>query len=322
MKPSALLLSFLLLGAASPARQAHPALWKVADADTTIFLFGTIHVLPAGLKWRDPALDAALARSDSLMLETVLDEQPRRLANILATMGRADGLPPLDQRVPPAKRAALLALVKGSGYPLAAFTPMKTWAAAVVLTGTAFRQIDLGADAVGVEPQLEDGFRRAKKPVEGLETPEQQLGYFDRLPEASQRAFLVSTLDSPAEQKKDFVETVGRGAGAISPRWPRASPTIRSSRPRCATSSSASATAPGRRPSCGACKSPAPCSWRWVPATSSARIRYRPCWRRAGSRPSACASCRPARVRVRARASAGSSLEAGGFSETSSELET
>jgi hypothetical protein len=202
------LLPFLALIGAAPAPQATPALWKVADADTTIYLFGTVHVLPARLQWRDAAIDRALRQADSLTIETVLDEQPNRVANILGSLGRGAGLPPLDQRVPAAKRPALLALVKASGLPLQAFQPFKTWAAAVMLTGTAIRQMDLGTDALGVEPQLEAQFRAAGKPIEGLETPEAQLGYFDRLPEASQRRFLVSTLDSPAAQKKDFAETV------------------------------------------------------------------------------------------------------------------
>ncbi|MEQ1689527.1 MAG: TraB/GumN family protein, partial [Sphingopyxis sp.] len=30
---------------------ADPALWVVRDADTTIYLFGTIHVLRPGLSW-------------------------------------------------------------------------------------------------------------------------------------------------------------------------------------------------------------------------------------------------------------------------------
>lgn len=52
--------------------EARPALWKVADADTTIYLFGTIHLLPEGLEWRTPALNQAIARSDSLVMEAVL----------------------------------------------------------------------------------------------------------------------------------------------------------------------------------------------------------------------------------------------------------
>ena len=33
--------------AAKAPQAAHPALWAVADADTTVYLFGTIHLLPA-----------------------------------------------------------------------------------------------------------------------------------------------------------------------------------------------------------------------------------------------------------------------------------
>ena len=36
-----------------------PAIWLVADADTRIYLFGTIHVLPPGLQWRSPTFSTA-----------------------------------------------------------------------------------------------------------------------------------------------------------------------------------------------------------------------------------------------------------------------
>ena len=49
-------------------------------------------------------------------------------------------------------------------------------------------------------------FRKAGKTVVGLETPEQQLGFFDALPEGAQRAFLEATLQSQEETRKDFRE--------------------------------------------------------------------------------------------------------------------
>jgi len=42
------------------AEAARPALWKVADEDTTIYLFGTIHLLPKGIEWYDGAVATAL----------------------------------------------------------------------------------------------------------------------------------------------------------------------------------------------------------------------------------------------------------------------
>ena len=50
--------------AAGPAR---PALWKVSDADTTIYLFGTIHLLPNGIEWYNGAVATAFEAADELV---------------------------------------------------------------------------------------------------------------------------------------------------------------------------------------------------------------------------------------------------------------
>ena len=200
------LLAPLFLLAAAPAQpQAHPALWKLADADTTIWLFGSIHILPAGTNWMDPRIKRAIDGSQSLTIETVLDEEPAKVGQILMALGKGADLPPLTERVPATKRDELAALVKASGYPDTFLNGMKSWAAAILLTGAALQQIGVDAAASpGVEPQLTALFRSGGKPVEGLETPEAQLGFFNRLPESAQRAFLVATLDDPAKAREDF----------------------------------------------------------------------------------------------------------------------
>jgi hypothetical protein len=209
------LLAPLFLLAAAPAtpsegQQAHPALWKLSDADTTIYLFGTMHILPAGTNWMDPKIKQAVDSAQSLTLEAVLDQDPTLVATVLMKMGHAAGLPPLAARVPPNQRAQLEALVKASGLPAGYLDGMKSWAAALMLTGAALQQIGVDAAASpGVEPQLTALFRAADKPVEGLETAELQLGYFDKLPESAQRAFLVATLDAPTKAKADFAKMLG-----------------------------------------------------------------------------------------------------------------
>lgn len=61
--------------AAAPATtDADPALWVVKDKDTTIYLFGTVHVLKPGLGWFDEAVKTAFDKSDELMLEMVMPE--------------------------------------------------------------------------------------------------------------------------------------------------------------------------------------------------------------------------------------------------------
>lgn len=183
------------------ADAARPALWKVADEDTTIYLFGTIHLLPEGLEWQTPKLRQALARSDELVIEAVLGDDPRSQAQAMMKLGMSPGLPPLAERVPADKRDALNKMIKDAGIPAAALDRLETWAAGLTLLAVSFQRMGLKADA-GVEKTLEAS--AGDKPVRGLETIEQQLGYFDGLSEAAQRAFLVGVLDDPKAARAEF----------------------------------------------------------------------------------------------------------------------
>lgn len=188
----------------APARTGDgPALWKLADKDTTIYLFGTIHLLPENFAWRTPALDQAIAASDSLVLETVLGSDPMAAAQVMMKLGLAKDLPPLAERLPAERRPALQALIQSTGVPSAALDRMETWAAGLTLLATSFAQ--MGFDpAKGVEKGLEASYAASAKPVSGLETVEQQFGFFDQLSESSQRAFLEGVVDSPDKARAEF----------------------------------------------------------------------------------------------------------------------
>ena len=62
-------------------------------------------------------------------------------------------IPPLMDRVSAAKRPALAAAIKKSGYPPKAFDKMDTWAAAFILLGNQYRDMKLKSDE-GVESHL------------------------------------------------------------------------------------------------------------------------------------------------------------------------
>jgi uncharacterized protein YbaP (TraB family) len=189
--------------AAEPAA-ASPAMWKVADQDTTIYLFGTIHLLPKDTKWRSPAFDQAAAGSDTLVVETVIDEaNPVATVTELFKLAQSDGLPPLAERVQPDKKAALAAAVAKSGLPPQVFDKLETWAAAFLLLGVQFK--DLGLDpGSGVETALKKQFQAPGKSIGQLETNAEQLGFFDRLSEDAQRMFLAGVLEDPASMKTQF----------------------------------------------------------------------------------------------------------------------
>jgi uncharacterized protein len=183
---------------------ANPALWAVSDADTTVYLFGTIHLLPKNYVWRSQKLDQAMNGSQQLMVETIVDEnKPQEMLAALASMAFSRNLPPIAQRVPPAKRAALEAAIKQSGIPRATFDQMETWAAAFMLLGNQFRAMGLKGGE-GVEAVLRSNFTSQGKPIGQLETNREQLSFFDALPENAQRQLLEGAIDEPKNMQRDF----------------------------------------------------------------------------------------------------------------------
>jgi uncharacterized protein YbaP (TraB family) len=192
------------LAAKAPA--AKPAMWKLSDKDTTIYLFGTIHLLPKGTEWRTPVFDKAALSASDLVVETVIDDKnPAGAVAEMMKLAASPNLPPILERVPADKRAALTAAAAKTGAPLALFDKLETWAGAFILLGVTMK--DLGLDpASGVENALKTEFAAAKKPIGQLETNAEQFGFFDTLPEAAQRKFLEGVLDDPAKGKSQFAE--------------------------------------------------------------------------------------------------------------------
>jgi uncharacterized protein YbaP (TraB family) len=204
---AALGLSLLLVGAPAQARTANaarPALWEVSDADTTIYLFGTIHLLPENYAWRTATFDKAIAGSQQLVVETIVDEKnPQEMLGALAGLAFSPNLPPLADRVPPDKRSALAAAVQKAGMPPGSLDKMETWAAAFMLLGNQFRDMGLKSGE-GVEQVLRSAFASQGKTVAQLETNREQLSFFDALPEAAQRALLEGAIEQPDSMSKDF----------------------------------------------------------------------------------------------------------------------
>ena len=191
--------------AATTGQTARPALWEVSNANTAIYLFGTIHLLPDNYQWRTAKLNQAIEGSQQLVVETIVDSKnPAKLIGAMASLAfNTPNLPPLADRVPPAKRPALAAAMKKGGYPPHAFDKMETWAAAISLLGNQYRDMGLTGDQ-GVETVLRNTFTSEGKPIGELESNIEQLGFFDKLPETAQRQLLEGSIEEGKGMSKEF----------------------------------------------------------------------------------------------------------------------
>jgi uncharacterized protein YbaP (TraB family) len=190
---------------ASSARQAQvaarPAMWRLRDRDTTIYLFGTIHALPQNLQWHTARFDRALAGASEIVMELSPGDLGAGAQSAMLRHGLATGLPPVLDRVAPDKRERLRHVIAQSGVPMETFDRMKSWMAGVMLAALGFQHMGIAAEQ-GVERSLTQV--AGHRPVTGLETAEQQIGYLDSLSEESQRALLASATEDPAAQRQEF----------------------------------------------------------------------------------------------------------------------
>lgn len=175
------------------AAAAHPALWVVKDADTTIYLFGTVHLLPNGTDWRSPVLDRALHDSRALYVEILDDDQAHMTALVLRY--GLDPAHPLSSLIDANEQGRLQRAARIAGVPggSAALNVMRPWLAALTLSVAPLTKAGLDP-AQGVDKQLRAAMAAAGKPVLGLETAEQQIRFLADMPQALQLSLLRSTL--------------------------------------------------------------------------------------------------------------------------------
>jgi uncharacterized protein YbaP (TraB family) len=195
-----LALLFPALASAKTA-EAKPALWKLSDSDTTIWLFGSVHVLPPGIVWFRGPVAKAFAKSDTLVVETELGGPAEGKASdakaIMAHAVDTDGVPLRDE-LTPAKKAAFERRMTGYGLPAGAFDPFKPWFAATSLTSIAYGKLGYDPNS-GVEMTLFAEARRAHKPVVPLESMESQISLLDSFARPTQLRMLETTLDELAD---------------------------------------------------------------------------------------------------------------------------
>ena len=186
--------------AAAPATTGTgPALWKVGDEDTTIYLFGTVHVLPKELEWYDATIANALDGSDMIVTEIKMDKASE--ADLQQLSMKLGLLPPgttLRSLLTPEQTAAYEAGLAKLGAPPEAFDPVKPWLAGLTLSLLPLMQQGYDPNS-GVEKILLA--KAGTKPQGALETAEFQLGIFNNMPTEAQVAFMMEAVEGMDEIK-------------------------------------------------------------------------------------------------------------------------
>lgn len=206
LKPLAALAALACCAAGTPAL-AQPALWVVRDADSTIYILGTIHLLKPDTQWRTEKLDAALNESTSVWLELPTTNAAAMQSEMMVLVSRY-GLAPAERLSKKLTRDELKTLDEAarlaglSANQLEVFRP---WFAALTISTAAMTHA--GYDpASGVDSKIEGIFRERNITPNGFETAEQQIKVFAGMTPDQELRYLRETMeeykDAPVELDK------------------------------------------------------------------------------------------------------------------------
>lgn len=194
MKARHFLATFSAVLAMCTSASAAPALWKISDEDSSIWLFGSVHLLPPDIDWRSEVLDDLLQTADRVYFETdISPEAQLTITPLTIKLGFSNDGTLLNQHIGPELTDRLREAAKAYDMPMPFLLTMQPWMAATtisvgVMAGSGYDP------TLGVENVLG---REVPKERQGfLETPEEQIGFLGGGTMGEQIAMLEATLDT------------------------------------------------------------------------------------------------------------------------------
>jgi uncharacterized protein len=184
---------------AAAAAEPRPAMFKLADSDSEVYLFGTVHILPPDLKWRTKMFNDALKKSDVIYFETPsgADSEARAIA-LTQSLGMNPPGVTLASYLTLAEQEMLKRAAAKAGASYDDLQGMRPWLAAIMVSLSAMMEAGQDPDA-GVEKVIEAEAAKTGKALDYFESIDEQLGLFAKLSEQSQKAILLASIDDIEE---------------------------------------------------------------------------------------------------------------------------
>ena len=195
--------ALFLAAACSQARapEARALLWKVSDADNSVYLLGSFHALRTTDYPLPTTVDAAFADAEALAFEvTPAEMESPELARQMLAAARLPTGQTLSAVLPARTWKRLRDYCERTGKQPAAFEPFAPWFVSLSLTLAEMSR--LGFDpALGLDRHLMARAADAAKPTSGLETAASQVRLLAGMPMATQHQFLDEFLDEAEDPK-------------------------------------------------------------------------------------------------------------------------
>lgn len=169
-----------------------PPLWEVRSGDTTVYLFGTIHVGKPDFYPLPAAVESAFRQADVLALEVDPTEAQEAMNAMIASMYT----PPdsIERHVAPTLLAQVRKVAAAYGVQFEQIRQMKPYLLMFTLTSLEYARLGYDASS-GMENHLSQRARSSGKKIVSLESMGQQMQMLDGLSNQLQAAMLQVTVE-------------------------------------------------------------------------------------------------------------------------------
>jgi uncharacterized protein YbaP (TraB family) len=176
------------------AEGSGPALWVVRDADSTLYLFGTVHVLRPTTAWGSARVDAAFDSADQVWFEISNPDDQAAIMPLIQQHGLSPDRP-LSSLLTAEEMTVLNTIAASAGMPAGQIDIFRPWLAGLALNVAPLMKAGYDPQS-GVELVLKARAEAAGKPIQAFETIDKQVGILAGMSEADQLASLRLLMES------------------------------------------------------------------------------------------------------------------------------
>ena len=183
-------------------------LWSAEKGNNTIYLLGSIHLLPREIEELEKAIESSYADAKIIVFETNIDSlsDPAFEAKV-TNIGL---LPPgqtLEQHVSKQTYALLQQKVHQLGLQVEIFNQFKPWLCALTLTSMELQNLGFNPN-YGIDKHFFDRAKQDGKELRFLETTDDQLMLFTEMSKQEEDLFLAKVLQELGSMRSQVVEMI------------------------------------------------------------------------------------------------------------------
>jgi uncharacterized protein YbaP (TraB family) len=197
-----------------PATAGHHTLWEVHGRHNTVYLLGSVHMLrPEDSRLPMEAV-RAYARSRVLVMELDFNHLPTdRLRDSNAALELLPADQTLEQTIGEQLYSNFMQHAQPLGITAAMVARAQPWFAALMLEQQQLAKSGFQSGA-GIDEQVARRAKLDRKPIIGLETVDEQLGFFAQMTIAQQSDYMrsiIEDIDTDPEETDDMVHAWQHG---------------------------------------------------------------------------------------------------------------